>query len=133
MQNIVPATALDNLFGLMTLGTSNNLQPKWRKDWGGRNSFPRPSEIVLLIALAFVSFLDLVLQFFSMQNKVRPPTCIFFCLTLGISNFWYSGHSFSAIFTSGYNVFLHSTWMIKVRKKITYRNHLYPDSSSSLK
>jgi len=64
-QNIVPATALDHPFVVMTLGMSNNLQPKWRKDWMGRgHSFPCPSKIVLSITLAFLSFPNLVLQLF---------------------------------------------------------------------
>lgn len=72
----------EHLLGLITLGVCNNLQPKWRKAWMGEGvhlcSFLCPSEISLLIFLAFVSFPDLVLQFFSMQSKARPPTCIFF-------------------------------------------------------
>lgn len=94
-----------------------------RTGWGNKsktktNSFPCPREIILLIALAFVSFADSVLQIFLHAKRRQNPLPAFsYCPTLDISNFWYSGHSFSAVFASGYNVLPNSTWMIKVWKK----------------
>lgn len=71
-----------HLLGLMTLGVCNNCSPSGERPGWGEGvhlcSFLCPSEISLLIFLAFVSFPDLVLQFFSMQSKARPPTCFFF-------------------------------------------------------
>lgn len=73
-----------------------------------KNSSPCTSELVLLTAVALLSFLDSALQLFlHAKHSQTLPTCIFFHPTLGISNFWYSAQSFSPIFASGYIHFAH--------------------------